>query len=141
MGTEKHHKQIEISHKITAMNLTINKYNESIAFVLVSKEVECYIISDGRNFVEQYSQDEGTNTKLPLGNWQILFRLSEATNDDYVKVIAVKKIWPGWIDYEKYLEPCESYAFAVGSYQSLLRANGIHLTPQQDVIFIKNNKQ
>lgn len=124
------------------MSVTINKFDPSIAIVPIPKYATNIRIVNG-GYLE-FTDSTGHPHVIPIapGDWHLLFKGSEAREEDAMKVVEKHPEHPFFKDYPPSDPKIEEWwTEAIDSLQSLLRANGIHLTPQQDVIFIKNNNQ
>lgn len=120
------------------MQLIINKFDGSIAFVVAPKDAQ--ISLEYKRNGEPYSLHQIINGKhadtldLPSGNCAILFKGSEAKDSDFEKVIHKQKntAYP-YILYQK----SHMTKSAKESYDTLLEAHGITPTPEQEVIVLR----
>lgn len=118
--------------------LTINKYDNTVAFVVIPKDatdIECLWTSLGYQIYYNNSTKKDNTIDLPPGKWELLFRDSEATEKDCKKI--VEDCNPGFKDYSDALLNVFPFKKASDSYASLIRAHSIQLTEHQDLLILK----
>lgn len=123
------------------MNLTINKFNEDIAFVPVpkfNKTQITYLKQRDTTIVDvQDTIDKVGSLKSLPGNWQILFRLSEAKEEDAKKIVEYRN--GGYRNYDL-AKGAREYTHAIAAMWSLIRENNLWPSPNQDIIVIEKVK-